>query len=154
MKTQDYLDKLGIIPSECACDLCVSMCTAPCCGSVEDIEKIIDAGYAHRIMFDNLPTCRGSDEILKPALKGYEGKRAPWAVKSRKGCTFWDENGRCELHNKNLKPVLGRVAIHGYPIDYHEQFGEISKEDWESERGKELISKWKKIVGYVEEDEK
>lgn len=146
----DYADKLGILPSECDCEKCKSMCRAPCCGSVEDFEKLIEAGYASRLMFDDLPSVNDGGDILKPALKGYEGQQAPWHTDSFMGCTFWDENGKCQLHNLNLKPILGRLAHHEPNLDY-DQYSLISKKDWESERAFSLIEKWKKLVNYIEE---
>jgi hypothetical protein len=145
MNTQDYIDKLGVVPSECSCNRCQLMCTAPCCGSVEDFEKLIDAGYSNRIMLDDLPSVPDVGDFLKPALKGYEGKKAPWHTRSEEGCTFWKE-GKCELHDLGLKPIQGRIAMHGNPKYSFDQYAQISKEDWGSERGLALIQKWKDIV--------
>lgn len=149
MNNQDYLDKLKILPSECSCEICKRMCHAPCCGSVEDFEKLIDEGFAHRLMFDNLPSILDGGNFLKPALKGHEGKQAPWQTRSLRGCTFWNESGKCDLHNKGLKPLQGKIANHSEDMgDKIDLFAEISKEDWESERGLRLIDKWKKLVNY------
>ncbi len=154
--TQDYIDKLGILPCECSCSKCKSMCHAPCCGSVEDFEKIIEAGYADRLMFDDLPSVCDGGDIIKPALKGHEGKQAPWETKSELGCTFW-KYGKCELHKSGLKPIQGKQATHTdqhVAADKAQAFSEISKADWESPRGMALIEKWKKLVNYkVNEDE-
>lgn len=153
--TQDYIDKLGIALSECSCSKCKSMCHAPCCGSVEDFEKLIEAGYADRLMFDDLPSISECGDILKPALKGSEGKQAPWETRTELGCTFW-KYGKCELHNKGLKPIQGKQANH---TNHHvaeevsEKFSKVSKADWESPRGLALIKKWKKLVNYKEPKE-
>lgn len=153
--TQDYIDKLGIQPSECSCKRCQSMCRSPCCGSVEDFEKLIDAGYADRLMFDDLPSVCDGGDFLKPALKGYEGKQAPWATGSELGCTFWD-CGKCKLHKSGLKPIQGKMAIHSNDHVAHENadaLAVISKADWESPRGKALIAKWKEMVKYKENEQ-
>lgn len=152
--SQEYLDKLKIVPQECSCERCKKMCHAPCCGSVEDFEKLIDAGFADRLMFDNLPSYpNDGGDMLKPALKGYGGQQAPWATSSIAGCTFWDKNGLCQLHNLGLKPTQGKIALHENPHDYIDQYSEISKEDWESERGLALIERWKKLVNYQEDSD-
>lgn len=148
--SQKYIEKLNIQPTECACENCQMMCRAPCCGSVEDFEKIIDAGYADKLMFDNLPSVFDGGYLLKPALKGHEAQQSPWATFSEDGCTFWNADRRCDLHELGLKPTQGKIAIHNNPVNYYDQFAQISKEDWESTRGKELIKRWKKLVGYEE----
>lgn len=144
--SQDYIDKLGIAPSECACERCQSMCQAPCTGSVEDMERLIDAGYADRLMFDDLPSKGHPPDILKPALKGVEGGPAPWQTSSSEGCTFW-KGGKCELHDLGLKPTLGRLAYHG-KNDFYDKYAKISSEDWATERAFDLIERWKKLVNY------
>jgi len=148
--SKEYAEKLGLLPQECACDKCKLMCHAPCCGSVEDFEKIVDAGFADRLMFDDLPSEPDGGDILKPALKGYEGGRAPWAVSALRGCTFWNKEGKCDLHDLGLKPIQGKLAIHEKQtaLDDDCTLADIMKPDWESERGKALIEKWKKLVNY------
>lgn len=145
--SEDYCKELNVLPSNCDCEICQTMCRAPCCGSVEDMEKLIEAGYADRLMFDDLPSMQSCGDFLKPALKGYEGKQSPWEVSSKKGCTFWNK-GKCELHDKGLKPIQGKLAIHGGNKASSDQYAAISKRDWESPEGKAVIEKWKKLVGY------
>lgn len=150
--SEDYSKRLNIEPSQCDCLACQYMCHAPCCGSVEDMEKLIEAGYGNRLMFDDLPSTSDGGNILKPALKGHEGQQAPWETHSVSGCTFW-KNGKCELHDKGLKPIQGKLAIHGGNKSGSAKYAEISKEDWESERGLEVIEKWKRLVKYQQTDE-
>lgn len=151
MNNADYLSKLNVLPSECSCDKCKRMCHAPCFMSVEDAEKMLDAGYAKRLMFDDLPGMYDPGAILKPALKGYEGQQAPWDTSSMKGCTFWTKDKKCALHDKGLKPLQGRIAIHGNTAYDGEYLAELSKEDWESPRGLAVIERWKKLVSYQED---
>lgn len=152
LTNEDYIDKLGQVPCECDCKVCESMCHAPCCGSVEDFDKLIDAGYADRLMFDDLPSVRDAGDFLKPALKGYEGEQAPWHTHSLVGCTFW-KYGKCELHKLGLKPLQGKLAHHTNTGEKIDAYAAVSKEDWDSERGRALIEKWKKLVNYEEVEE-
>lgn len=155
---QDYIDRLKVLPSNCDCINCQNMCQAPCCMSVEDAEKLIDAGYANRLMFDDLPSYPDGGDVLKPAMKGYEGKQSPWATRSEKGCTFWTSEKKCELHDKGLKPIQGKIAHHALyrtakKFDRYEKvLSKTLKEDWESERGLAVIEKWKKLVDYKENE--
>lgn len=143
--SQEYIDKLQLQPSNCDCDQCKRMCHAPCCGSVEDFEKLIDAGYGDRLMFDDLPSTVDGGDLLKPALKDHEGQKAPWQTRTLRGCTFWNENGHCELHDLGLKPTQARLVQHGEDGFDVEKYAAISKEDWESPRGLAVIERWKKI---------
>ncbi len=152
MNSEDYSKKLNMFPVQCDCEKCSLMCRSPCCGSVEDMEKLIDAGYADRLMFDDLPSMNDCGDFLKPALKGYEGKQSPFQTGSEEGCTFWKE-GKCELHISGLKPIQGKIAHHDRQTWYYDDYAAISKEDWESERGLAVIERWKKIVNYKEEEE-
>lgn len=124
---------------ECDCDRCSSMCHAPCCGTPEDIKRLIENGYASRLMLDDLP---GGADMIKPALKGYEGKESPWEVASRAGCTFWKE-GKCELHSLGLKPLQGKASHHDLDDEEIEKIGEYINSTWQKD-GETVISLWKK----------
>jgi hypothetical protein len=126
--------------TECDCDQCKAMCHSPCCGTPDEIRKIIDAGYGGRLCLDDWP-----NEItdLHPALKGYEGKTAPYQTMSREGCTFWID-GKCELHDKGLKPSGGKLAHHAQPMEeYREIMGKISK-SWLTKKAMKLVHHWKR----------
>ena len=71
--------------TECDCEICSRMCTAPCCGTPEEMQNIIGAGYGDRLCLDEWP---GEGTDLHPALKGFEGSEAPYHVRSEEGCTF------------------------------------------------------------------
>ena len=45
--------KLNILESSCACEKCSRMCHAPCLGTPEDMQKLMDAGFGKRLMFDD-----------------------------------------------------------------------------------------------------
>lgn len=138
---------LTIKETECACSRCQAMCKRPCFGTPEDIEKLIEAGYGNRLCVDW--HC-GLDKyanitILAPALKGHEGKKAPLFPMSDEGCTFFKE-GKCELHDKKLKPTQGRLAHHSYKPTENEPSGGViganCSEAWKSDKGKALVEKW------------
>jgi hypothetical protein len=74
----------GIKQISCACEACKDACrTCPCIGTPEDIDRLVTAGHANR---------------LRLVLWG--------------ACTFFTENGLCELHDKGLKPTEGRLSNH------------------------------------------
>ncbi len=125
--------------SECACDICHKMCHAPCTGTPEEIDAIIEGGYGHRLCLDDWPN-QVTD--IHPALKGYEGGKAPFATRSEDGCTFWI-HGKCELHNKGLKPLGGKFAHHALPDSEWEKFCSYNEKAWDSEKGRSVIEKWK-----------
>lgn len=122
------------------------MCHAPCCGTVEDIEALMDAGYGKRLMFDDWPDSR-VDEVIKPSLKFFEGQRAPWDVSTALGCTFW-RNGKCELHDSGLKPSQGKLALHGQSHKITEEIADFVCASWKTPKGKEVIDRWKKENNY------
>lgn len=124
------------------------MCLAPCCGTVKDIQTIIDAGYADRLMLDSEPGPLNQPDMLKPALKGYEGEKSPYATWSPDGCTFFND-GKCDLHQKGLKPTLGKLANHSVTSNLKmtaetKKAEDIVEEDWQSEEAIQLIEKWTK----------
>lgn len=143
---KEKLNKLGLFEVSCDCEKCQNMCKGPCCGSIEDMKKIIEAGYGDRLMLDDVPGPLNQQDELKPALKGYEGKVAPWHLSSEEGCTFW-KKGKCELHESGLKPIGGKVAIHSdeCPTAMEElDFTKVFEDEWKRQEAKELIELWKR----------
>ena len=133
--------KLNISYSQCDCDKCSLMCRAPCCGTPNDLDRLIKEGYGNRLMLDDLP---GGNDLLKPALKGYEGKKSPWAVASMEGCTFW-KDGKCELHSLNLKPEQAKL-VHCLSSDQElEEIANYIDESWASDEAQQVIKKWKSL---------
>jgi hypothetical protein len=137
---------------ECSCRSCQAMCRRPCYGTLEDIEKIIEAGFGDRLAIDW--NCTESDEnasipILTPALKGHEGRKDPSFPASKEGCTFF-KNGKCELHDLNLKPLEGKTSIHDLPNKQlmkkadkqHDMVKEHIMQSWLSEKGQKVVDKW------------
>lgn len=135
---------MNILPSECDCEECSSMCNGPCCGTAEEIKNLIKLGYANRLMLDDFPP---GPDLVKPALKGYEGKRSPWETRTEEGCTFWKE-GKCELHNLGLKPMQGSLAHHSQSREEQIEIEDFIRDTWISgEDGTEVIEQWKSVTG-------
>lgn len=118
-------------PSECHCERCRQMCHVPCLGTPEDIERLVDAGYADRLR----PT-----EWLVGCLIGLFSRPIymiqPDTVNG--WCTFY-HNGLCELHDQGLKPTEGKltrhddVATHGkVPLENNVTF--LVAKEWTEDR--------------------
>ncbi len=130
-----------LIESQCSCDICSSMCQAPCCGTPDDMQKLIDAGYIDRLMLDDWPD---GETLIKPALKGHEGYYAPFETKTVDGCTFW-ENGLCQLHALKLKPTVGRCVQHDTDNEYHNNLKNHINKSWSTKKAKKMIEKYKEF---------
>lgn len=120
------------------------MCQRPCWGMPEDIQKLIDAGYSNRLMLDYWVGDHyehgGNIEILCPALKGFENGHAPWMPRDERGCTFWNHLELCDLHDKDLKPFEGKMAMHDKESSqYHQQVAMA----WNNPEAQQIVQKWK-----------
>lgn len=100
----------------------------------------MDAGLGDRLCLDDWP---GQEIDLHPALKGYEGGRAPYKVSSQLGCTFY-KYGKCELHDKGLKPLGGRAAYHVVQDLEYAEVCEYIGNSWKTEKAKQVIQRFKK----------
>jgi hypothetical protein len=98
----------------------------------------MDAGYGDRLMLDDWPE---EAEMLKPALKGEEGGLAPWRTSDDNGCTFW-KDGLCELHDKGLKPLQGRLAYHGHSKEQREWIAWEIRKAWGGIEAREVLERW------------
>lgn len=132
---------LKVLPSECDCEKCSNMCHAPCCGTVEDIQNLIDHGFGDRLMLDDW---EDAEIMIKPALKFSESQTAPYNTASELGCTFWID-GKCELHNIGLKPLQGKLAHHSLDDESWNYISKVIRKSWQSEKANSLIKKWEKI---------
>ena len=132
--------------SECKCDTCVGMCkTRPCWPTPSEAKAIMDAGLGHKMWMDYWAGGfdKNSDTmIIGPAVKGKEGMPASFAPDGE--CSFLTENGLCELHDKGLKPIEGRLANCQNMTDdsVHEQVAQ----EWESEEGEKVASLWEEKI--------
>lgn len=108
---QKIIRKTGRKPISCKCQLCKNQCVvSPCLGTPQDIENIIDAGYADRIKDTSWATgivMGWNTEIISM----YQAEFTPT------GCTFLSITGQCELHDKGLKPTEGRLSHHTIKVD-------------------------------------
>jgi hypothetical protein len=134
------MTKLKVQESECACERCRKMCRAPCCGTPADVKALMDAGYGDRLMLDDW---EGQADMIKPALKGWEGEKAPWNTESYLGCTFWID-GKCELHDLGLKPEQGKLAHHSNTDEQNDSIGQHIELTWKTKTGEKIIKEWKK----------
>lgn len=181
----------------CNCNAGVRMCKhTPCIGTVDDIEKLINAGYAKNLMLDwwvgedtgkrKMKKIFGSDEeepkvelfkrkpkpedklhrenpftedvsYLVPAVVGYGGKKAAFVKTGQ--CNLL-VNNRCSIHSLGLKPVQGRLScckINRVFVDENGKQQDLDERipilhTWNTQRGKDLIARWKKEIGFVEGD--
>jgi hypothetical protein len=135
----ENLEKLKIYENECDCEICSNMCRAPCCGTPEEINSLIEKGYGKKLMLDDWPEAA---TMLKPALKYHGCEKAPYNTSSIDGCIFW-KKGKCELHKLNLKPLGGRIAHHNQSKEVYIDFSMEINDQWQKKSALELIEKWK-----------
>ncbi len=110
---QKIIRKTGRKPVQCKCNRCKSQCeVAPCLGTPQDILKLIDAGYADKI----LPTVWAAGVAMKITDKIVNIYASTQISRDKIGkgpCIFYKE-GLCELHDKGLKPTEGRLSHHSH----------------------------------------
>lgn len=97
--------RTGRKPVSCKCKLCKQQCRmCPCLGTPEDIERIIDAGFADRLAWTDWCTgmMMGATPYPIPMVQ---------AQQTDAGCIFL-RDGLCELHDKGLKPTEGKLSHH------------------------------------------
>jgi hypothetical protein len=82
-----------------------------CLPTPEEASKLISRGYGARMATYAFSPDRERYRFVGPSIVGCEGGRL---LSSTKGgaCTFRRDDGRCELHDLNLKPMEGRLAHH------------------------------------------
>lgn len=98
----------------------------------------MEKGYGNRL---SLLYSIDAPEVLRPSLKGEEGKKTYYSFSSR-GCTFFNE-GKCELHNLGLKPWEGHVSHHDNTQEEKDAIGKFLEKEWKSKKAKDLIKRWK-----------
>lgn len=152
----------------CTCDTCKGMCEhRPCWPTPDGAEALIEAGYAERLMLDKYIDLDYSQSewgesyfigVLCPASEGHEGRDAPgtfWG--DYKGCVFHTGEGLCELHDAGLKPLEGRIArctdsmseeVEAAHLHEYRAARRNIRNQWDTERGRELVRRWKDLVGY------
>jgi len=100
-------------PLSCKCQACKKQCeTAPCLGTPEDIEKLIDAGYGSKIFATTWASGIVLGIIDYP-IEMYQAEFVP-----RHGCIFF-KDGLCQLHDLGLKPTEGKLSHHAVKTINH-----------------------------------
>ncbi len=135
--------KTGRKPSQCKCKLCQEQCHQPCLGTPQDIERLIDAGFADRLAATQwvagmiMGCCPGPVTMVQ-ARQEENG----W-------CTFF-KDGLCELHDKGLKPTEGRLSHHSIRADNWSPKKSISwhvAKEWIMPENKGAITRvWAKMI--------
>ena len=94
----------GVFPSECSCEKCKDACKTPCLGTPEDIEALIKSGFGSRLAIT---------QWVPGMLLGLT-KEPILMIQPRQSedgwCTFRTSDGFCELHDKGLKPLEGKLT--------------------------------------------
>lgn len=128
--------------TSCACYKCRSMCRVPCLPTPKEAIKLIDCGLSNYLMWRTIfVESVGIDiDLLCPATKGDESNKCSHNWTS---CIFQTKAGLCQLHDKSLKPLEGRVTDcrtsnkKGQYI--HDQIALM----WNSDEGRKIVSEWK-----------
>lgn len=128
----------------CTCEKCMSFCLRPCWPLPEEASKLIELGYANRMMLDYWVgdgEDGGDINIISPACLGYEGYCAPfWPTGT---CTMQDVgSGLCDLHGV-CKPYEGRITYHDRVTDQHKAVADA----WNCDYGREVVERWGEAVG-------
>lgn len=151
------LNALGVREDQCACDTCVAMCHhRPCWPLPEEAEKIIEAGYGHRLMLEywELDVDEGKGRegkifLLSPGIRGAGGRHAPWYPRGT--CLFLRQD-RCELHELGLKPIEGRSVSCKTPDETKEMNVHTAIPPlWDTEKGRSIVEEWKEA--YLKDDD-
>jgi len=135
--------------SSCDCDKCKEMCKRRTCWALpSEIDKIIDAGFADKLMLDYWSGDPDFD-LVCPSIKGSEMQRTPWMPTGE--CCLQKKDGHCELHAGGLKPVEARLSH----CNDDEKIGDVFNKlhaaiakEWDCDEGRKVIDRWKKIVNY------
>ena len=131
--------------SICGCHTCINMCEQrPCWPTAEEGQTLIKAGYGPRLMLDywvgGIDETECDIQMTAPAIVGFEGRTAPFWPTGR--CTFL-KDGLCELHDKGLKPLEGRVAS-----CKDESSSTLVRlhivRTWNTDLGRSIVNNWKR----------
>ena len=127
--------KSGRKPTNCKCQACKEQCKTPCLGTPQDIMRLIDAGYADKLM----PT-----QWLVGMVVGKLNFPIPMvqAIQTDKGWCIFHKDGLCELHNLSLKPTEGRLSHHDIKPECYVFSKSISfnvAKTWLSDENQELV---------------
>ena len=112
---QRVMLRTGRQPSECHCRRCQQQCITPCLGTPDDILRLMDAGYMDRLCITDWAAgvLMG---VTRHLLTFIQADMLTDEKEKRTRCTFFHD-GRCELHEKGLKPTEGKLSHHSIRID-------------------------------------
>lgn len=132
---QRIIRKTGRKPIECKCTLCKMQCHTPCLGTPQDIERLIDAGYADRLSLTYWAAGMVMGVIDRPIPMIQ-------AVAGDEYCAFF-QSGLCELHASGLKPTEGKLSHHSIKADNFKPSKSLSwnvSKEWISDENVEVIA--------------
>ena len=130
-------------PSEpCTCEICVAYCQRPGWWTVSEAARVIDTGYAPRMMLEIAP--EQTFGVLSPAFGGCEGAIATNQFAGN-GCNFLKAD-RCELYGSGYQPLECRFCHHERRGLGHKCHADLEK-DWHTPAGQALVEKWIKQFG-------
>lgn len=121
------------------------MCQRPCWPTPEEAKALIDAGFGPRLRADYWVGGGPDDSdilVLSGALAGKWGDYKPsWPHEPGKVCTFFKQ-GKCQLHNLDLKPLEGALAIHGGGAGTGKELHEDIAQMWNNPEAQRLAAAW------------
>lgn len=145
MKNYGNYLKIKYPPSEpCCCKICISYCQRPGWWTVDEAERVIEAGYGSRMMLE--VSVDRSFGVLSPAFIGCEGSFALQNF-AKNGCNFLNNN-LCELHSTGYAPLECLFCHHlrkGLGINCHLDI----EKNW-AHCGQALVKAW--IVNIMKEN--
>ncbi len=93
-------------PLDCDCARCRQMCAnSTCLCSPEDVRRLHEAGYGDRLARYTFP----AGQAIGPQPVGGGEQHSTTLGKA---CSMFSPERGCELHDKGLKPLEGRIAHH------------------------------------------
>lgn len=114
--------------TQCSCILCKSMCSrSPCVPTPAEASRLIDEGFA-----DSLALSKWTDPLTGKEYVFVAPKIADT------GCVFFNDQHLCDLHDRGLKPLEGRLASHNYEDNRLRKF---VSEKWCSKAGIKIMER-------------
>lgn len=169
-RSYDFFNKVDK-PTCTGCKRGIVMCMhVPCIGTPDDMERLMDAGYAKNMSLDFWAGVSTKEGVLKksvkmndltsfeedvlylsPSIVGSEGKLALFNKSGT--CSLLIDN-QCSVHH--IKPTQGQYACCKIDNMFMDTNGKQEPIDervaiihtWNTQRGKDIIERWKSEVNY------
>lgn len=148
----DFLSQFPDV--ECSCKECAEACEySPCWGTPEEIRFLIFVGYGKRMTLHDLD---GTDfglrtRKVKIVTPGFAGllRRVTTSTFYTGICEFLVKEdltkmGLCELHDKKLKPLEGRIVDHAISPEEGVMIRRAVFETWDTPEGRSVVDMWVK----------